>query len=222
MQKIAAIIFILIAAISFISAWYSLEEMLAFKARASSAVGTVIAFSLSKYTDKKGITKTMYTPIVTYTPEAGLPVKFKGGFSSNPPSFSIGDAVEVLYDKANPADAKINSFMQLWFKTVFLSGTGLVFLGISVVFMRIPAKKKHKTPELSGHTVDAEIISVEPEMQFDGGDMIWIIQAQWIGPDMKVQRFRSHPLKADPSSKLGKTVKVFIYGDRPDEYRMDV
>ena len=49
------------------------------------------------------------------------------GISSNPPSFQVGQEIDVLYEPGNPNNARINKWMDLYFVPVLLGGLGLVF-----------------------------------------------------------------------------------------------
>jgi Protein of unknown function (DUF3592) len=50
---------------------------------------------------------TTYAPVVEFT-ASGREYTFKDSVSSNPPSHRVGDVVDVLYDPAHPADARID------------------------------------------------------------------------------------------------------------------
>ena len=61
---------------------------------------------------------------------AGEAVEFTGSVGSSPAAFEVGEAVAVLYDPADPQDARIDSFFQLWFGPLILGFLGLVFTAI--------------------------------------------------------------------------------------------
>ena len=49
----------------------------------------------------------------------------------------VGTRVELLYDPANPTDATIKSFTEIWFLPIVLLLLGLPFLLVGIVgFMR--------------------------------------------------------------------------------------
>jgi hypothetical protein len=93
---------------------------------AEKADGTVI--DLIGHRDSDG--DTMYYPRVRYVTRSGSPVEFTGSIGSSPPAFDVGEVVGVLYDPAEPEEARINSFFQLWFAALILGGIGLVFAAI--------------------------------------------------------------------------------------------
>ena len=69
----------------------------------------------------------MYYPRVRFVTAAGEPVEFTGSVGSSPAAFDIGEAVAVLYDPADPGDARIDSFFQLWFGPLILGFLGFIF-----------------------------------------------------------------------------------------------
>jgi hypothetical protein len=69
-----------------------------------------------------------YKPVVEYRPAGDDPIRFQTGFSGA--QFLLpkkGDAVEVLYNPANPAGARLNSFLDLWMAPTALLAMGGVF-----------------------------------------------------------------------------------------------
>jgi hypothetical protein len=89
--------------------------------------GTVVALELRPDTKRPG--NALY-PRVRYRDATGDDVVFLGSSGSYPPAFSLGEAVTVLYDPENRADARIESFWQLWFGPLFLGLMGLLFSGL--------------------------------------------------------------------------------------------
>jgi len=58
------------------------------------------------------------SPVVTFTTRAGEPRSVVGSVNRHPPPWAIGDAVEVLYDPANPSRADLRTEVagwRLWF-----------------------------------------------------------------------------------------------------------
>ena len=92
-------------------------------ATAARADGTVIDLIVSRDSDDGDV----YYPRVRFVTPAGESVEFTGSFGSNPAGFDIGETVEVLYDAGNPNAARINTFFQLWFVPIMLTGMGLIF-----------------------------------------------------------------------------------------------
>jgi hypothetical protein len=85
----------------------------AFIARAERTTGTVISGRS--------------TPVVRFETADGVSHTFRGRVSSNPPAFDVGEQVEVLYDPADPGDARLRGPMQLWFGFAVVSLLGAIF-----------------------------------------------------------------------------------------------
>jgi CHASE1-domain containing sensor protein len=62
-------------------------------------------------------------------------VEKQDSLSSNPPMFTEGQTIDVLYEPANPENARIKKWMSLYFLPLLLGGMGLIFGGIGVVLL---------------------------------------------------------------------------------------
>jgi hypothetical protein len=77
--------------------------------------------------------KVMYRPHVAFTDTAGQRREFTSRLSSNPPGYTAGEAVAVIYDPANPADAEIDSFASRHLGTLVFGLFGAVFAMLGAV-----------------------------------------------------------------------------------------
>lgn len=123
-------------------------------ARADKADGTVI--DLIGERDSDG--DMMYYPRVRYVTRSGNPVEFTAAVGSSPPAFDIGEPVGVLYDPAEPEEARIDSFFQLWFAALVLGGIGLVFatIGGGGALVAFRARTRSATPRIRTPAVDPD------------------------------------------------------------------
>ncbi len=80
---------------------------------------------------------TLYAPVVKYKTVGAGEFEFTSSTASSPPAYSIGESVEVMYDKRDPASAEINSFFSLWLAVSVLTFLGVVFSGIGTLLLRI-------------------------------------------------------------------------------------
>jgi len=85
------------------------------------ADGTVVALDES---DSDG--GTTYAPIVEYVVDGETYTMNSSSYSS-PPAYHVGQAVRVVYDKANPSKARIDNFWELWLLPI-------IFISIAVLF----------------------------------------------------------------------------------------
>jgi len=61
--------------------------------------------------------------------------QYQSSSSTDPPSYSLGEAVDIYVDTDNPYDIVIDTFTDRWLLIVILGGMGSMFLGISVLVM---------------------------------------------------------------------------------------
>ena len=55
-----------------------------------------------------------YVPVFRFAAADGKTYTVTSGVGSSPPSFDEGEQVSVLYDPANPSDARIHTLFQIW------------------------------------------------------------------------------------------------------------
>ena len=116
---------------------------------AEQTEGTVI--ELVKNRSKEG--GSSYCPVVEYTDHLGQRHEHRANVSSNPPHFSVGDKVQILYDQNNPDSAMINHWLYLYFSSVlfvFLGAVSLVtaiawFVVLPVFLVRHKSKGERPT-----------------------------------------------------------------------------
>ena len=112
---------------------------------AEQTTGTVVALTEKHDTDRNS---TNYAPVFTFTTEPGRTQSVTSSVATNPPSFAVGDQVRILYRRSDPSGAKIDSFWQLWFWPVFLSGFGLVDGLVGTIFLYTARRKLRKQAAL--------------------------------------------------------------------------
>ncbi|MGK5543184.1 DUF3592 domain-containing protein [Streptomyces sp. URMC 127] len=80
-------------------------------------------------------------PVVEFTPAGGTPRKFRDSAGSNPPSYEVGEQVEVLYRPDSPGDARINGFASLWLLPLIFGGIGLVFTAVGTTIALVTRRR---------------------------------------------------------------------------------
>jgi Protein of unknown function (DUF3592) len=76
----------------------------------------------------------MYAPVFFFTAADGKTYTVISKATTYSPSFGIGERVSVLYDPANPEDARIHTFFQTWGNAVVLGICGLFFVATGCNF----------------------------------------------------------------------------------------
>ena len=111
----------------------------AFLSKTKETVGEIVA--LKKVLPVDSYEQATYRPVVSFRVGTSSPIRFESMTSSNPPQYSIGDSVPVLYDPGSPYDARIRSFTSLWLLPIVLCGLGLIFalIGAGILIGGIPS-----------------------------------------------------------------------------------
>lgn len=184
--------------------------------------GTVVELVSSRSSDS-----TTYRPVVEFKTLDGQLIEFTSSSGSNPPSYSRGEIVDVLYQASSPDSARINGFFSLWGGCVILGAMGAVFFAIGfgiIVSGRLKNKKieflkKHGTP------VKAKFQSVDinGSLQVNGKSPYQII-AQWKNPNTsELHIFKSENLWFDPTDHIvNDEITVLIEPSSPKKYYVDV
>ena len=87
-----------------------------FLSHATSVPGIVIGLKPSTNSDG-----TAYAAAFEFTDATGEKRQAASSWFSNPPSYAVGDAVEVLYVPGDPKTAQLRSFGELWMGTLICS-----------------------------------------------------------------------------------------------------
>lgn len=82
-----------------------------------------------------------YLPVFTFATTEGKTFSAQGSVASNPPEFTVGQTVPVLYKTANPQRARISTFSQQWGMGTFFSCFGSVVLAIGWGWSWLQAKQ---------------------------------------------------------------------------------
>lgn len=187
--------------------------------------GTVTQLVRSYSSQNSG--SSSYFPVIRFfTPDGNL-VEFQSSTGSNPPSYSRGELVEVLYSPERPERAQINSFGSLWGGTLIIGGLGLVFflVGFSIILAGSLGRRKADYLRQHGTPVISQLQSVEQNMAFSvNGRHPYRVLSQWQNPaTSEVHVFRSQNLWFDPTSHLeDRPITVYLDKDNPRRYHMDL
>jgi hypothetical protein len=93
----------------------------------------------------------IYHPVVAYITSAGERRTFRSLIGSSPPAYRVGETVDVLYDRTNPADARIASFWSLWFVQIVFGVVGSVLALVGFGFFVYRRIMAWRVRDLRGH-----------------------------------------------------------------------
>jgi len=101
-----------------------------FRRRAVRVPGRIVGLSMAS----GGGSSALYHPVVAFTTLDGTPVEAKSVFSSHPPVGSVGEAVYVLYDPADPRKARVDRLLgRGGLHGVLFAAFGLIFVAVGVL-----------------------------------------------------------------------------------------
>ncbi|MEB3262961.1 MAG: DUF3592 domain-containing protein [Synechococcus sp.] len=193
-----------------------------FLSEAIPAPGTVVDLVAHRSSDS-----TTYRPAVDFTSRNGEPVSFVSSTGSSPPSYSVGQRVEVLYRPTNPRDARINDFFSLWGGATVLGGMGFIFAGVGVATMvgMVLGRRGEEQLRQNGVAIytDFQQVALNTSLTVNGRHPFQIF-TQWLDRTTgQVHGFRSRNLWFDPSPFIpeGK-ITVYLREGNPKRYVMDV
>lgn len=193
----------------------------AFLEKAETVQGTVIEMIAKRSDDS-----TTYSPVVSFKTKTGQDITFTSSVSSSPPSYSVNETVEVLYDPSDPSDANINGFTSLWLSVLILGILGAVFFligSLAFLFGYLNNKKSQSLRE-TGKSVSAKFTQVELNTGYTvNGRNPFQIYSQWQNPKTnELYVFKSDNIWFDPTEFIKTdTVRVFIDPENPAKYSMD-
>ncbi|AWK06744.1 DUF3592 domain-containing protein [Flavobacterium crocinum] len=220
--SIFKLVFSIVGAGLLAGAVYSYSSKKAFLEKAEKAQGTVIEM-IARRSDNS----TTYCPVVNFKTKAGQEITFTSSVSSNPPSYSVDETVEVLYDPAEPKEASINGFATLWLVPLILGILGTIFFligSLAFLFGYLKNKKKQNLRE-TGKPVSAKFTGVELNTGYSSnGRHPFQIYSQWQDPkNNELYVFKSDNIWFDPTDFI-KTdaMRVFIDPENPSKYTMDL
>jgi hypothetical protein len=227
MKTIAIIkyVFSLIGIAMLAGALYWVQNTRTFLAQASSAQGTVI--DLVRSSSSSSNSSGTWAPVVRFVTAKGEKIEFTSGTSSNPPSYSKGENVEVLYDAGKPQDARIKGFVSLWLGPMIVGGIGLIFflIGGGIVLAGVLHGRKEEYLKQNGTRILTTFQSVELNTSLAvNGRHPFRVFTQWTNPTTsEIHIFQSDNLWFDPSPHIkNQTITVFIEPGNPKKYFVDL
>lgn len=146
--------------------------------------GTVIELVRSRSSSNSSDSIT-YKPVVEFVTQDGTTVEFMSSSGSNPPSYTRGNIVEVMYHNSFPEKAKINSFFSLWGGATIFTIMGSIFflIGISIILAGYLKLRKTAYLRKSGVPIKAKFQKVEIDESVKmNGNRPYRIYAQWKNP----------------------------------------
>jgi hypothetical protein len=100
--------------------WARYAATRAFVAKAAAAEGEVVGFETYDPPGGTSVRDRIHYALVRYETAGGREVRFRGPSRDGPVRLRQGQTVRVLYDPDDPTEARVDSFMGLWFAPTLL------------------------------------------------------------------------------------------------------
>lgn len=197
---------------------YSREQ--AFITGATRTEGRIVRMQESH--DDDGTT---YRPVFEFTDARGQTYTGVSRVGTSHPSRKIGDAVPVLYDPANPDEARIASYFQLHIGSFVLSLLALVFGGVGFVWLYLVRRREAMIEELrlSGARVKAKVIGIHQRTNITVNNRHpWRIEAEAQEASRAGQIYYSGNIWSDPREKVPETVEVWVDRNDPRRHHIEL
>ena len=182
---------------------------------------------------KRSQNSNSYSPEVEFTSDDGQLISFVSSSSSNPPSYSVGEQVSVLYDPQSPYTAQINSFFSLRLGEIISGVMGLCFT-LSFSYLLVRTMKRQQRLRDFGQIISAKVNNIEKSYYTSSTARInntyasvrqttyWVIHAQWQNPrNQKLYLFESEKFYFDPGNYVKDSINVRIDPDDPKIYEVE-
>ncbi|MDQ0071022.1 hypothetical protein J2W34_002807 [Variovorax boronicumulans] len=128
--RIIKCVFGLVGVLMLVGAGLLYQNTTKFIASASRAQGEVI--DLLRVESSRRNSSDTWRPMVHFKLPSGEIIEFTPSSSSSPPAYDKGEIVEVFFNPADPKDARLDGFFDLWGGAAIVGGLGAVFLAFAI------------------------------------------------------------------------------------------
>jgi len=105
--------------------WYRTKN---FVGKAQETKGTVTELRYDSDSEGGG-----YYSVFQFKTMNGQEIEKVSNIRTNPPQHKVGQVIDILYDPANPNDARIKKTTNLYFVPFLLGGMGIIFVCTGIV-----------------------------------------------------------------------------------------
>lgn len=186
------------------------------------STGTVVEL-IPHQNNSNGHYSLTYAPKISFKKADGTEQTFQDTTSSNPPAYTIGESVSVIY---NNNEYKIDSFSGMYLFSVLFMGVGLLFGGIGYggLAYAIHRRKQIELLKTNGTPVKAKVTEIIYNTSLKvNGRSPWKISAQSTDTALGISIFNSDNIWFNPAefAPIGKEVTVFVNMAKPKQYWLD-
>lgn len=180
------------------------------------------------YADARGVVVDLDrgTPVVSYVTARGDTTTFWSMVSSNPPTYRVGEVVDVLYDPARPREAEIKGAGHFMVGAFALFGLVFAGIGVGIGGASVWRARRAEALRRNGRRIEAALVDVLHDTRVRrNGQSPYRLVAQWQDPETgRVWSFRSDAVWYDPRpyAERGQAVGVWIDPSDPGRHHVDL
>jgi len=168
-----------------------------------------------------------YAPVVRFATADGENVEFTSETASNPPGYSRGERVDVIYRPLAPQHAKIDDFTSLWASPLMFGALGAIAFGVGAGVLLNAIFRARRAAELkrSGKRLLTTVHRVErnDNVKVNGRNPYRIFTQCKGATAGEARIFESDNVWCDPSAYLnGRNINVFVEPGNADRYYVDL
>ncbi len=168
----------------------------------------------------------MYSPVIKYKSISGDEYVYHSSTKTGYTSYKIGQEIELIYDKNNPQNARVNSFLDIWFLTIIMGVGGWASTIGGIVLLLFTLKKKRLEGYLKNHgqKILTDFVDVGRGIVEINGESGYVINCQWLNPqDNILYTFKSDDIWFDPTNYVkDKKIEVLINPKDLSKYYVDL
>jgi len=168
-----------------------------------------------------------YAPCIRFTDKYGRPMEFVSSISSSPPSYDVGERVELIYNPEAPEDARMKGFFAIWGLASISGLFGAIFFTIGFLLIYSDKRKQYlmKYLKRNGLRITPDYLWVKlNEFYSVNNKHPYQIMAQWKNPaNSEVHIFKSDNIWFNPKEFIGtEKITVLIDSKNLKRYLMDL
>lgn len=219
-------IFLLVGLAMLAAASYLYLDQSDFIASAKAADGEVVDL-IRKRQDDDGNTSYTYSAVVRFTDDRSVSHEFIDQISSNPPRYSKGQDVHLLYAPGNPTDAIVDDFWGRWAVVAILGCIGGIFslVGGGLFYREIHKARTRQWLRENGTAFSVDFLEVERDRsQSLNGRNPYRVVAQGKNPFTgKLEQYLSESIWVDPTEYMfDRKLRVLVDPNKPSRHMLDI
>ena len=183
--------------------------------------GTVESIAMIKSSDSTS--NTTFKPIIVYVDNEGFPQKTTTSVSGNYDMYTIGEKVEIVYEKSTPSDVRVNTFTDQWLFKLIGGLMCLALLATSWYFFHRYNRRYWLFH--NGRQIEAKYSGTEETSYTKNKRHYYKILATWKSDtNDNFYEFSSDGIPYDPDELISKDTlfKVYVNPNNLKEYVIDI